>query len=167
MVKKLEHEIFENEDIIIDSEGDEAEKQYLSPIEEDIQEQPKKKERKKRVWTDEQKKKLVENLRAGRVKSIATRNKNAKLKRLQQKMKQEEDDTILFNDLTRKNETRKEKQELLDEVLDLKEEINNMKINKNIKLTNKTPPIPDVEDIRHDTPKPTIDYNDFKKLGLF
>lgn len=179
MVKKLEYEIFENEDIIINSDGEEAQKQYLSPdqLESIDEEQPEiitpKKERKKRTWTVEQKKTLVENLRAGRVKSIQTRNKNAKLKKLQQKLKQEQDDDVLYKDLKMRNETKREKQDLLDEVLNLKEEINKMKLQP-VKLTNVTPPIvhekKKVDDIIKSNKTNELSFNDiqkFKNLGLF
>lgn len=143
MVKKKRIEVFidPQQDMSSDSSS-EGEIEVIPVTEEEVEEpvvktKPKKVDGRKRPRTEAEKKKLREQLARGREKSRATRDKNNQLKRLKKKQAEEEKEQALYQALKKKENSKKEKNVLISEIEDLKNQINEMK-----KKRPKTPPPP-------------------------
>ena len=130
MVKKKRIEVFidPQQDMSSDSSS-EGEIEVMPVIEEEAEEpvvktKPKKVDGRKRPRTEAEKKKLREQLARGREKSRATRDKNNQLKRLKKKQVEEEKEQALYQALKKKEKSKKEKNVLIGEIEDLKNQIN-------------------------------------------
>jgi len=151
-------EIFEQNEPISNEEVPEV--PAVHAVEEPVTEKPKKK---KRVLTPEQKEKLLDNLRRGREKSLATRRKNKLLKKAQRKEKEEENDALLAKTYLNKD------QEEDKQVLKLKAEMDELrkKLKKQSIQEMPEPVVMEVKEVkRPPTPKPKVthtDENPFKK----
>lgn len=141
-------ELFEEEvkeEAPVEIEVEERKEEEVKDIEE-VVEKPVKMApvKKKRVVTEAQKAKLIENLKRGRETSLANRKKKAKLNELAKQEKMVEDDHKIFEALKRKLKPK----ELEDENAMLKKELAELKSAKKaeIKERPKTPaPEPEPE----------------------
>tara|TARA_R110002167_G_scaffold198187_4_gene401241 strand:- start:6431 stop:6976 length:546 start_codon:yes stop_codon:yes gene_type:complete len=88
-----------------------------------------KKERKKRVLTEEQRARNIENLKKGRAKALETRKKNSMLRKIQKEEDEEQKDLKLKEHLMKKKGQKEQSAELLA----LKEELNLLRAEKNMK----------------------------------
>ena len=157
MVKKKRIEVFidPQQDMSSDSSS-EGEIEVMPVIEEEAEEpvvktKPKKVDGRKRPRTEAEKKKLREQLARGREKSRATRDKNNQLKRLKKKQVEEEKEQALYQALKKKEKSKKEKNVLIGEIEDLKNQINEMKKRP------KTPPPPPPKQEPKPKPKPKLE----------
>ena len=94
--------------------------------------------KKKRVVTEAQKAKLIENLKRGRETSLANRKKKAKLNELAKQEKMVEDDHKIFEALKRKLKPK----ELEDENAMLKKELQELKAMKKAEVKQERPKTP-------------------------
>ena len=94
--------------------------------------------KKKRVVTEAQKAKLIENLRKGRETSLANRKKKAKLNELAKQEKMVEDDHKIFEALKRKLKPK----ELEDENAMLKKELQELRAAKKAEVKQERPKTP-------------------------
>ena len=83
--------------------------------------------KKKRVLTPEQKERLLNNLRKGREKSLATRRKNKLLKKAQKKEENEAKDALLAKTFLN-NENDSETKKLKAEMEELRKQLNKQKL---------------------------------------
>jgi len=131
MVKKREKTIVFEDDLPSDDE----EETQLSPVEEkspnldevEKEEKPKKVDKRRRKRTPEEVEKLKANLAKGREKSKATRAKLNKMKKIAREEAMLKNDEELLEKLTRKKKQNSEKSVLLDEIEDLKQQLNKLK----------------------------------------
>ena len=130
MVKKREKTIVFEDDLPSDEE-----ETPLSPVEEkspnldevEKEEKPKKVDKRRRKRTPEEVEKLKANLAKGREKSKATRAKLNKMKKIAREEAMLKNDEELLEKLTRKKKQNSEKSVLLDEIEDLKQQLNKLK----------------------------------------
>jgi len=137
MVKKREKTIvFEDDLIPSDDLPSDDEENQLSPVEEKSpnldeveikEEKPKKVDKRRRKRTPEEVEKLKQNLAKGREKSKATRAKLNKMKKIAREEAMLKNDEELLEKLTRKKKINSEKSVLLDEIEDLKQQLNKLK----------------------------------------
>ena len=118
-----------------------------TPTEEPPQEPPKdseqpselpvKKPRKKRIMTEEQKQKLRDNLKRGRVTSAVNRAKKKKLKEIEKLSKYKEDDEKIRIHIEKKREQGREKSDMAEEIKLLKQRLDGFEKNTPKKETPK------------------------------
>lgn len=137
MVKKREKTIvFEDDLLPSDDVPSDEEEIQLSEVEEKSpnldkveieEEKPKKIDKRRRKRTPEEVEKLKANLAKGREKSKATRAKLNKMKKIAREEAMLKNDEELLEKLTRKKKLNSEKSLLLDEIADLKQQLNKLK----------------------------------------
>ena len=125
------------------------------PIEEEPEPEPEpepvKPAKKKRVLTEEQKERLRENLKRGRLTSLANRKKKAQLRKIEKEKQTAEDDAKIFEALKKKLKP----SELEDENSKLKAELAELRASMSKKNESPKPePTPEKTEKKPEPPKP-------------
>lgn len=143
----------------IDKVNNDEKPSEVKPIDKvNNEEKPKKK---KRVVSEEQRKRLLANLAKGRAKSLETRRKNRLLKKAQKKEQEDEKDALLAKTFLNKDE--EENKRLKKELDEMREKLKNQTVKEmpepvvqEVKEIKQRPPTPIPE------PKPQVTHTDGK-----
>jgi len=126
-----QEDIFEADeayDKILEESADEAETKDTTPliqkeIEEPIEKIDKRRGKRKKPITEEQRKRLCDNLARGRAKALETRRKNAQLKKIEKEDKLNEKEEKLLNALNKKKDKSRDNDDLLKKIADLEKRL--------------------------------------------
>ena len=105
-------------------------------IEEPIVKKDKRKGKRTKPISDEQRKRLCDNLARGRAKALETRRKNAQLKKIEKEQKMEEKEERLLHALNKKKQKSQGNDDLLKKIADLEKRL--------LEKESKPPPQPKV-----------------------
>lgn len=92
-------------------------------IEEPIVKKDKRKGKRTKPISDEQRKRLCDNLARGRAKALETRRKNAQLKKIEREQKMDEKEEKLLNALNKKKQKSQGNDDLLKKIADLEKRL--------------------------------------------
>ena len=153
-----------DEDIMTETEESINSEPVLPETEQPTDPEPKK-EKKKKVYKRDAAtvERLKKQLEAGRKKSMETRRKKAELKKLQQLDSLEKSENELYEKLKKKQEGKRQKDELLNENELLKKKLENYKLElenlqkKNIQI------LPDEIEVKKEKVKPAVQPKQPKK----
>ena len=123
-------EIFEADtayDNILNDSEDEIETEEIPLIQQEIEEPIVKKDKRKgkrsKPISEEQRKRLCDNLARGRAKALETRRKNAQLKKIEKEQKMDEKEEKLLNALNKKKQKAQGSDDLLKKIADLEKRL--------------------------------------------
>jgi len=105
-------------------------------IEEPIVKKDKRRGKRSKPISEEQRKRLCDNLARGRAKALETRRKNAQLKKIEKEQKMEEKEEKLLNALNKKKQKSQGNDDLLKKIADLEKRL--------LEKESKPPPQPKV-----------------------
>ena len=92
-------------------------------IEEPIVKKDKRRGKRSKPISEEQRKRLCDNLARGRAKALETRRKNAQLKKIEKEQKMDEKEEKLLNALNKKKEKSQGNDDLLKKIADLEKKL--------------------------------------------
>ena len=125
-----QEDIFEADeayDKILEESADEAEEDTTpliqKEIEEPIEKIDKRRGKRKKPISEEQRKRLCDNLARGRAKALETRRKNAQLKKIEKEDKLNEKEEKLLNALNKKKDKSRDNDDLLKKIADLEKRL--------------------------------------------
>lgn len=125
-----QEDIFEADeayDKILEESADEAEEDSTPLIQKEIEEPvvkvDKRRGKRKKPISDEQRQRLCDNLARGRAKALETRRKNAQLKKIEKEDKLNEKEEKLLNALNKKKDKSRDNDDLLKKIADLEKKL--------------------------------------------
>ena len=114
-------------DRILEESADEAEEDVTPLIQKEIEEPvvkiDKRRGKRKKPISDEQRQRLCDNLARGRAKALETRRKNAQLKKIEKEDKLNEKEEKLLNALNKKKDKSRDNDDLLKKIADLEKKL--------------------------------------------
>jgi len=125
-----QEDIFEADeayDKILEESADEAEEDSTPLIQKEIEEPvvkvDKRRGKRKKPISEEQRQRLCDNLARGRAKALETRRKNAQLKKIEKEDKLNEKEEKLLNALNKKKDKSRDNDDLLKKIADLEKKL--------------------------------------------
>lgn len=114
-------------DKILEESADEAEEDTTPLIQKEIEEPvvkvDKRRGKRKKPISEEQRQRLCDNLARGRAKALETRRKNAQLKKIEKEDKLNEKEEKLLNALNKKKDKSRDNDDLLKKIADLEKKL--------------------------------------------
>ena len=114
-------------DRILEESADEAEEDTTPLIQKEIEEPvvkvDKRRGKRKKPISDEQRQRLCDNLARGRAKALETRRKNAQLKKIEKEDKLNEKEEKLLTALNKKKDKSRDNDDLLKKIADLEKKL--------------------------------------------
>ena len=144
-----QEDIFEADeayDKILEESADEAEAEDTTPliqkeIEEPIEKIDKRRGKRKKPISEEQRQRLCDNLARGRAKALETRRKNAQLKKIEKEEKLNEKEEKLLTALNKKKDKSRDNDDLLKKIADLEKRLSEKESKPVSKSVSKPKPV--------------------------